>query len=851
MSKRQIFLPILSLILGVSGLSGCAGINPSSLSGLLNSSTSTGESSIVSSTTSASSSTSSASSTSISSSTPIEEGKLDLTAPPKPHNAIVPTDAQVVELVSIGESSVTKIDQIPSSTILLVKNLISKAFLSESQVHLISSCAHDFIKGIRAENYKAASSEFGKFSTDVMLALESIDGDQIGYLLQEIAPLAQQKKDEAFLPYGLIFGLANAADYQGALTAFGNDAGFANQFALYKTYFDGSVSYREDPAATLVTIPSSLAIATGRAFHLLLRSFFETFPLDEQTLLLASVISQFSGEAFPYLQELAAKQQELLANPVPLINHLGDFLLKIRFTSASWALLRNQLILLAKAIISARRIPLFDARAVNLTYIDGLLSFIESKEGLFQGDAIALLVRFVGLLGKNFSANEWLAIGQAKGDIPVNPIGALLAWYDRSYALLTASEQATLSQLFNDLGINYSSLYAEVTSWKSLDFTKEADIGKIKSYVDSLIKGVVALFTPTIQERQIGVFIVGSFVLKGSSIKSDRFDIDLYKPGDEEANYTITNIVAPTDQLGYHVGTLSLSDKRTNGADTYAFSYDVVPTLIGLDPNQYLFFFPFESELAYRNNVLYLREDVTASDLRSRNISPFRFLEADGTPHNVPIGNPSLSLVLSPNDNGTGFLLLAYQASPSLTIYGVVKVRYYKASDISYGPADDLNYVVEGGEAQLPIISYIPDVEGERIQFSFEWVSLSGLGITSLSLGEKSYTAYYADRPFSILIRVIPFSEITVTNVLEYLPYLQTVYHVGDSFSLLALRVACSYLDENKNYHNAGELLLRNPPVTVTGFSTAAPVAGASASIRYGDFEMDFTYTVLAKVVDH
>lgn len=841
MRKRRIFLPILSFFLGIGGLSGCGGTIVGSLSDPLISSNSTATSISSSSTSKSTSSTS----------TSPEEGQLDLTAPPLVHQAVVPTDAEVVELVHIGESAITKIDQIPASTIALVKNLISKTFLKESQVHQIAQCAQDFLKGIRADNYKAASAQFSQFRSDALAALENIDGDQIGYLLQEVATMAQQRKDEAYLPYGLIFGLATPSDYQGALKAFGNDPGFASQFALYKSYFDGSVNYREDFASTLVAVPSSLAIALGRALHHLLHSFFVNFTLDEQVLILASVISRFSSEGSPFLQELSAKQQELLADPVPLINHFGDFLLTIRFTGPSWTLLRNQLILVAKAVISARKIPLFDARTINLTYLDGLLSFIQSKEHLFQGESIALLVRFLGLLAQNFTASEWAAIQKSQGDVPVNPIGVLLAWYDRTYALLGRAEQATLTQLFNDLGINYTDLYAEVTSWKGLDLAKETDVAKIKDYLNALAQGVVSLFTPTVKKRQIGIFFVDSFVLKDEPINAKRFDIDLYQPGDSEDYYTIENIVAPTNQLGYHVGTFNLKDSRTNGVDSYAFSYDVVPTLIGLDPNQYPFFFALESELAYRNNILYLREDVTAGDLRSRNVSPFRFLEPDNTSHTVPINDPALSLVLSPNDNGTGFLLLAYQVSPSLTIYGVMKVHYFKVSDTAYGAADEINYVVEGGDSEIGIVSYLIGVDGERIQLSFDWVRLSDLGITSLSLGEKSYSAFYSDHPFTVVIRVLPFAECRVTNILEYLPYLQTVYHVGDVFNLQALKVACSFVDEQDNSHSAGEILLHNPVVTVTGFSTETPVASASASIRYGDFEMDFTYTVLAKVIDH
>jgi hypothetical protein len=757
----------------------------------------------------------------------------------------------VVELVHIGESDITKIDQIPASTVALVKSLISKAFLSESQVHQIALCGQDFLKGIRADNYKAASAHFSQFSVDVLAALDAIDGDQIGYLLQEVATLAQQRKDEAYLPYGLIFGLETPADYQGALKAFGSDAGFASQFALYQSYFDGSVSYREDFATTLVAVPSSLAIALGRALHHLLRSFFTSFTLDEQVLILSSVISRFSGEGLPFLQEIAAKQQELLADPVP-------FSQPLRGLPSHHSLHRGQLDPLAQSAHPRSQSrhqrpqnPPFDARTVNLSYLDGLLNFVQSKEQLFPGESIALLVRFLGLLAKNFTASEWVALQKAQGDAPTNPIGALLTWYDRTYALLSATEQTSLNQLFADLGINYAELYTKITSWKGLDLTKETDVAKIKDYLSALLQGIVSRFTPTVKERQIGVFFVGSFVLKDEPISAKRFDIDLYKPGDSEEYYTITNIVAPTNQLGYHVGTFSLKDSRTEGADTYAFSYDVVPTLIGLDPNQYPYFLPLESELAYRNNILYLREDVTASDLRSRNVSLFRFLEPDNTSHSVAITDPALKLVLSPNDNGTGFLLLAYQVSPSLTIYGVMKVRYFKASDVAYGSADDLNYVVEGGDSQIGIVSYLIGAEGERIQLSFDWARLSDLGIVSLSPGEKSYPVYYGDHPFAITIRVLSFAECRVTNVLEYLPYLQTVYHVGDAFNLQALKVVCSFVDEQDRFHYAGELLLRNPLVTVTGFSTEAPVASASGSIRYGDFEMDFSYTVLAKVIDH
>src|SRR5574344_664194 len=127
MRKSRIFLTVLSLFLGVSGLSGCGGFDLSSLGSLQGSSSSTaastGSSSSPDSTAASTGSSSSPGSTSVSTSAPAEEEKLDLTAAPVSHNAITPSDAQVVELVHIGESSVTKIEQIPAGTISLVKNL--------------------------------------------------------------------------------------------------------------------------------------------------------------------------------------------------------------------------------------------------------------------------------------------------------------------------------------------------------------------------------------------------------------------------------------------------------------------------------------------------------------------------------------------------------------------------------------------------------------------------------------------------------------------------------------------------------------------------------------------------------
>jgi hypothetical protein len=663
--------------------------------------------------------------------------------------------------------------------------------------------------------------------------------------------LAQSRKDETELPYGLIFGLANAVDYQGAMKAFGNNPGFARQFALYQSYFDGTTRYRENFADSVVSLPQALALALGRALRSLFVSFFDTFTLNEQVLFLTSIIAQIRGESFAYRQELAGKQQELLADPVPVVNHLGAFLLKIRFTSASWVFLKEEIILLLKAVVSAKKMPLFDARTVNITYLNGLLNFIDSKANVFEGETIAVLVKFLGLLASNFSNTEYLALQQAQGDIPVNPTAVLLAFYDKAYALLSANEKLLLTQLLANLGISYDDLYAAASSWKGLDISKETDTKKITDYLKGLVGNLTAFFTPSVKKSSIGVFFVGSYVLKDSSINPEHFDIDFYLPGDSREHYTIANIVAPTGELGYHIGTFTVSDSRNGQREDYVFSYDVVPTYLGIDPTQYPFFFANESELAYRNNILYLREDVTAADLRSRNISPFRFFEADGTSHNVAIVDPALSLVLSPNDNGTGFLLLGYQVSASLTIYGVIKVRYFTFNDVAYAPSDEISYVVEGGENEIGIVSYIPSIEGEQINLTFEWAKLAELGINPTSPGEASYPAHFKDHQFLVRLKVVAFSECKVTNVLEYLPYLQTVYHVGDAFNLLALRVACSYVDERDNTYFAGEVLIHNPLVSVNGFSTEVPVASASGSIRYGDFEMDFTYTVLANYVDH
>ena len=127
MKKRSLFLFGLAAFLSFGLLGGCGG----ALSSFSLSSSASSAQSSPSSNHSVTSSNSVASSNSIS-----EEEALDLTLLPRVHEAVTPTDDEVVQIVSVVEKGIT-ISQIDQATVLLIKNIIKEAYLTPEKVTLL------------------------------------------------------------------------------------------------------------------------------------------------------------------------------------------------------------------------------------------------------------------------------------------------------------------------------------------------------------------------------------------------------------------------------------------------------------------------------------------------------------------------------------------------------------------------------------------------------------------------------------------------------------------------------------------------------------------------------------------
>ena len=837
MKKRNLFLFGLAAFLTFGMLSGCGGV-------LSSSSFSTGTSSTGSSTSLPGSSPSSTSS-GTSSTSVIEEEVLDLTLLPQAHEAVTPTDDEVVQIVSIAEKGIT-ISKIDEATVLLIKNIIKEAYLTPEKVTLLVTVANDVVAGIKKNTLSEASVSFKAFYSHLDAALKSIDGDQIGYLLREFALLAQKRKDKtSSLPYGLFLGLENAKDYQGALAAFGTKfPGFKSQYELYSSYFDGSVSYQENPLEGILTPDSGLAIALGRSLHLLLRKAITLFSEEEKILALASLALTLRGENLPYAQEVKAKLQSIKENPVALINHLGSWILSFKITKASWAMLQTKAVDFFKMLIGIQKHVELSAKAVNVTYFDALISFVEEKKNLIQGENIEVVLKLLGLIAEKFSSEEYQAILASQGDNPLNPLSKLLSLYEKAYAGLSPSEKATLSSLFTQLGLSYEEIMSTLTSWQGFDLNNQNEVQTMKDYLSSLGQKVASLFTPSVKELQVNVYLQDPFCLKNTTIAPKRFAIYPRLPSDSSENYAILDVVAPTDTLGFHQGSFVLKVLASGATYHYIFGYDVIPTFLGLDPLQYLVFSSQNGQFLFVNNVLYLHEGVSVEELRNPSGSNIRFLEGDAESHGIALNDPSLSLTLSSTEPGEGFLLLAYTVSSELTIYGVLKTRIFTENDIFYSNNAKQSYVVLGGDTTLLISQNIIGIHGETIELTYFYLSLATLQITPSALGEGVYEGRYLDHTLPISLVVVDPASCRLDEIGEYLSYLKTSYFIGEAFSLSALQVFYSYQTAEGERQIAGSLLIQNPQVTLEGFSTLEPVSQAEARFTYGGISVTFSYSV-------
>lgn len=866
MGKHKILLTIIVSLFGLGSLGSCDG---GALSSLLASASvaqsesthvsenSTGGSSAGGSSSSSagsssnggSSSSAGSSSSSADTSTPPVVSEVDLTLPPVNHNAVIASDEEVVKVAAVG-SKVTSISQVPAEEASIIRNFITKAFLTPEQVDLIVACGQDLFSGIGKATYAEASVSFAAFFPHLQAVLASVDGDQIGYFVQEITPLLQRDDDRSLIPNGLFFSLATSAEYQGALAAFSSAyPDFATQYNLYSSYFDGSVAYQESATVGTVGLTSAFSLIFGRALHYLLRLAIPLLSAEEKTLIAAKFAEVLTKDELPYSLEVKAALDAVKKNPVSIINHLGALLLSIHITKSSWTAICDHGMLLAKDILSIQKAVYFRSRSVNMSYVNSMLDLLDSKKDMINGEQLATLIKFAGHLLSHFTAADNEAIAKAQDeDAPQNPFTQLLATYDQSYALLTSAEKASFTALLSNLGLSYSELYAKVNEWKSYDFNSKADMKAISDYLASLKNGILTAFTPAVTKLKVDIYLQEPFVLRGTTINAKRFDIDVYSKGDSVNNYAISDIVAATGELGYHVGTFNLSDLVSGKSYQYAFGYDVVPTYLGMEPYQYPSFSSPSGLATFEDGILYLQEGTTLENLRSFNVSNFRFNEADGsTSYDVPINDSALTLVLSSTALGDGYLLLAYRASESLTIYGVMKTHIFAESTIAYVAESNDAVVILNGDNSFYLMKTTASVDGDGYVPLLEiYQTLSAVGIHPDAVGVHNYSGTYLSYHFTMTLRVIDPSLCTLSGIADFAPYLKTAYKVGDEFSLSGLKLYYTYADENGPTLSAGTLVVQRPQVSIVGFSTASPISSGHATVTYQGFSFSFYYSVTA-----
>lgn len=823
--KRKILLPILASLLSFGILSGCGETPTSNSSG------------------------------DTTSQTPTEENELDLTVPPVAHAAVTATDEEVLKIAKLAKDDVVTIADIPSDIVSLVKGLIVKSYLTSAQIDLLLAAATDLKSGFLASTYAEASLSFAAFFPRLETALNSIDGDQVGYLLQEAANLMQADNKRSQIPSGLIFGLKTAEDYQGAMNAFSASfPGFKTQFDKYATYFDGIHSYREGSDVGKVALPTSFALALGRALHYLLRNAIKVFSTEEKVLAIASLALSIENEDLAYGQEVKDKLKALETNPLSVINHLGAWLLSFKITKGSWTAIHDHAAWLLEALISSKNSVYFRSRAINITYYNGLISFIESKKNVVTGEMLSVVIKLVGTIAKNFSSADVEAISKALGSTHENPISQLVSLYSRSYDSLSEAEKSTLRTLFTNLGLSYDTVYNAIVSWSTLDLSKSESMKTIGDYLKSLASSVLSVFTPALSNPDVEVCLIDSIIRKGDVLAPKAFAIET---GEAELTiseitidrapltYTISDIVAPTTEVGFHRGTFTLSSSAGQ-TYSYSFGYDVVETFIGIDPDFYPGIYSPHGEASVQNRVLYLQEGITLEQLKTYNVSAFQFFEDDRTGHTIPFSHPDLTLTLSSTAVGNGYLLLAYRVSSSLTIYGVMKVKIFALSEVYYSTQGQTNYVVQHGDSIISVYKMVNGINGDKVTLQFLYPSVSTLGINTDALGLDNYTGHGYGTTFSVSLNIVDAAACTVTGISEFMPYLKTSYKVGEAFSLAALKLNYIFVDAGGSNHSAGTGFVQNPQVSLDGFQTSTPVASAMATAHYLSFNFTFAYTVTA-----
>ncbi|OPZ35452.1 MAG: hypothetical protein BWY98_00722 [Tenericutes bacterium ADurb.BinA155] len=831
--KRKILLPILTSLLSFGILSGC-GTSANSNSALVTTSSTTSQTT---------------------SEPPIVEEELDLTAPALSHPAVTASDEEVLKITKLVKEDITAVSQIPSSTVSIVKNLIVKSYLTSAQIDLLLAAATDLKGGFLASSYAAASTSFTAFFPRLETALNAIDGDQIGYLLQEVVSLLQTDTSKGQIPSGLIFGLKTSEDYQGAMNAFSASfPGFKTQFDQYATYFDGLHPYQEGIEEGKVALTTSLSLALGRALRALLLNAIKVFSNEEKVLALASLALSIANEDLAYGQEVKDKQEALKANPLSIINHLGTWVLSFKITKGSWTAIHDHAAWLIKAYVTAKKGVFFRAKAINTTYYDSLLNFIESKKDVVTGAMLAVTIKLVGTLATKFSQADLEAINKAQGATPVNPISQLIALYDRSYATLSAAEKATLSALFTNLGLSYETVYNAIVSWSALDLSKSESKKTISDYLHSLATTVVNVFTPTLAKPDVTVYLKDPIIRRGSVLMPKAFGIDTgsqgnpvpeFSPDFAPLTFTISNVVAPANELGFHRGTFTLT---SSAGDSYAyeFGYDVIETFAGIDPDFYPNVSSPHGEASAQSRVLYLQEGISLEQLKTYNVPNIPFFEDDRTIHTPAFSDPALTLTLSSSAVGNAYLLLTYRVSSSLTLYGVMKVKIFASSEVYYSTLNQTNYVVQNGDSYISVYKMVKGVNDDEVTLAYLYPAISTLGISPDALGLKTYSGHGYGTTFDVRLNVVDPSACVVESIVEFMPYLKTTYHVGEAFSLAALKLLYSYVDSGGSKHSAGMGFVQNPQVSTEGFQTAVPVASAMATVHYLTFNFTFAYTVIA-----
>jgi hypothetical protein len=609
---------------------------------------------------------SSSSSVSVSSSVD-PNAPIDITGPAETYRQSTIDDASIMNICSQVEK--TSVFDLPAQSISYYKNLLETASISEEEASIIHTLLYTLPLSAN-QSYSTQKASFTLGLNKFQSLLDSLSGDQLGYVLAGFVPGFHRRSDNnlliGFRYYG---GLTSLDDYNLAASLF-TDSDTQAKLAIEKSYFDGSVNYFGSYGDEM---SKQDAAVFGRALSYVAKVLLNSLSQDDLYFLSYLFASKF---LFPSQAKSDTSFQSALssfyANPAPFLNNLGAALLKINLSVSSWELVHDSLLALIKNILSLQKDVPYLEKVSEFDYLSLLLSQIEEKKNVITGFCLSSFIKLLGYLGTSFDASI-LAAMKGEGE---KPDDVMNAYFTVAIGHLSLLEKTALSTLLNNLGIDVDAVGAEISSWGNLNYEDEASQQKVADYINSLFLSVKHKVFPTLPTTRFAVSLKKFDVLENYVFTKD--DFVLASSGETVADltkYEIAEISASTSALGHQEGTLKVKGIDGDFASTYHFAYSVHQSFEGIAKDQYI-----SSTISANPPVtigatsISIPDEMTASQLQAALAGHFTFTDKDGSRLNVATNDTALSYTIGLTEKEDTFLLLKYKVSETSSLQGLVRL---------------------------------------------------------------------------------------------------------------------------------------------------------------------------------